>query len=157
MLLASKFDIVESDPFVDKWTLNVAEYFVVEPSETIKERISRIETLMDDDLSLLEDRKELAELFAHGVEETAEVQADPDKFEPEKAIQFLREAAARNLLRAEAMMETEGHDGGYFKESTEFRVAADEMEVKFKKGERIIPKVETINVEISPLSFFSNI
>lgn len=152
ILAISRYDAVEN-PEVEQWVYEQSQYFKPLPGETVGQRLKRIEKLMDNDISLLEELKEFKTMFAHGVNETVDVQVDLNKFDPKEAIRNLTAAADRN----DAALFRFGFDETIFEINQDYRKEIVEIEEKLEKGESVIPRVEKVDVNIDALSFFSAI
>jgi hypothetical protein len=144
---ADRFDIDEL------FTIERVQYFNPAENETFGDRVIRVEALLEDELSLLEDLREFRKEFEHGVDEIASVQADTKTFDPAKAAEYLEMQA----IRYEAALTVHGYDPKMEEDAEDFRQEAEEIKNKLKKGVGVIPRIEKIRCEIDALSFFSAI
>lgn len=148
-------------PEEDKWRSELAQYVVTPISDPKEYLASKLQILENMGPQGYLDIQEFAKKIEHGVVERAKVR--DTKFEPEKAIAYLR-STADDLEESARKLVANGLDRGQevpllalAQHAEKMREEANTIEQTINNGTTFIPEQEVIALSINAMSFFPSI
>lgn len=161
-------------PEADRFLMARAQYVALSPEEDAEALATgqwftkRIEKLKKSNIAFLEDVRDFKEKSVHGVKETFDAETD-DKFDPAKAVIFLRDMAADFAERVDTAdaSETVETVEAWMEKARDYAEEANEIEAKLEENVRlqemgepmlsILPRKEVIALSVNVLDFFPKV